>query len=299
MKILQMNLFRDIIFWIKRPLLFFETTKQKLIVSLVFGLSIIVSLLFFDHPPSEELYISLFKVIAYGLITFLILFFYSYLLPLIFRRFFNPEYWTVGKSLLFGIILVISVGLANTLFAFKFDNPNSRSEIIPFLLAVVYRTFIIGVVPSIIFHFWLEKKLYKRYYLGAAKINKLFKDQPNEEIELKKVSFKTQNNNEEVILFEEELIYIKSEGNYCQIFYQESNTQKKILLRNTLKNMEESLKNSNRILRCHKSYIINLDKVLHVKGNARGYSFIVDGFNYPVPVSRELSKDLLNKITSN
>lgn len=279
---------------------FFETTKQKLIISLIFGFSIIVSLFFFDHSPREEVfYISLFKVLAYGFITFLILFFYSYILPLIFRRFFNLEYWTVGKSLLFGIILIISIGLANTLFAFKFDNPNNRSEIIPFLLAVVYRTFIIGVVPSIIFHFWLEKILYKKYSDNALRANENFEKTINKKIDDQELVLQINNKNKKLVLRCDDLIFVKSEGNYCQIFYKDNSIPKKMILRNTMKNIEENLKYSDRILRCHKSYIINLDKVLLVKGNARGYSFSVDGFNHPVPVSRELSKDLLHKIACN
>ena len=295
-----MNLFNNIKSWLKRPLPFFETTKQKFVISIAFGIFILIFLFFFDYyPENESVGIRILKNATYGFITFLVLFFYSYFLPMIMPNYFNLESWNVGRSIVYGIVLVISIGVFNAIFSFEYDNPNSRTIVLPFLFAVVYRTFIISIIPTVIFNFWLERKFYKKYYSGAAKVNKHFKNHPNEKSGFKKISFKAQNSNEKLILSDEELIYIKSEGNYCQIFYQESTTPKKILLRSTLKNMEESLKYSNRILRCHKSYIINLDKVLHVKGNARGYSFIVDGFNYPVPVSRELSKDLLNKIACN
>lgn len=292
-----MKLFDNIKSWFQRPMLFFESTKQKLVISIVFGIFITLFLISFEYSPDgESSYIQILKAFAYGIITFLVLFFYSYILPIILPGYFNSERWNTGRSIVYGIILVVSIGVFNALFSFKYDNPNNRTSLLPFLFAVVYRTFIISIIPTVIFNFWLERKFYKKYYSGAAKVNKLFKNQPNEKSGLKKISFKVQNSNEKLILFEEELIYIKSEGNYCQIFYHEKSSPKKIILRNTLKNMEESLKYSNRILRCHKSYIINLDKVLQVKGNARGYSFIVNVFNYPVPVSRELSKDLLHKI---
>lgn len=276
---------------------FFETTKQKLIISVAFGISIMLFLFFFDQYPREEtLGISLFKTFVYGFITFLVLFFYYYLFPIIFSKFFNIEYWNIGKSLLFGMILIISVGLVNTFFAFKFDNPYNNSKMLPFLFAVVYRTFIIGIIPTIIFHFWLENKLYKKYSEKAQKVDENIEKSINNNNDQELV-LQTNNKSKNLILKTGDIIFVKSEGNYCQIYYKENSSYKKMIFRNTLKNLEKDFKDFDNILRCHKSYIINLDKVLHVKGNARGYYFIVDGFNYSIPVSRELSKNLLKAIT--
>ena len=295
-----MGLINKIKSWLNKPLPFFETTKQKLIISVIFGVFIIIFLIFFNYSPEgESTHIQILKAFAYGFITFSVLFFYSYLLPLFFPKFFNTEFWTVGKSISYGIILIISIGLVNAIFSFKFDNPNNRTEIIPFLFAVVYRTFIIGIIPSVIFNFWLEKKLYKKYSEQAFRANKNLRNTTNTNFNDQEVIFQMQNKNRNINLRNKDLIFVKSEGNYCQIFYQENSTPQKVIIRNTLKNIEKEIKNSGRILRCHKSYIINLDKVLSIKGNARGYCFVVDVFNCPVPVSRELSKDLIHKIDCN
>ncbi len=294
-KIFRMKLFDNIKSWFLRPMLFFESTKQKLVISIVFGIFITLFLISFEYSPDgESSYIQILKAFAYGIITFLVLFFYSYILPIILPGYFNSERWNTGRSIVYGIILVVSIGVFNALFSFKYDNPNNRTSLLPFLFAVVHRTFIISIIPTVIFNLWLERRLYKKYDSRAEKAN----------ANLTKSNYR--NNNvrmirldEKVNLLEQDLIYIKAEGNYCQVYYLEQSNPQKVILRNTLKNIEDCLRCSDRILRCHKSYIINLDKVKRVTGNAKGYNFIVDEFSFPVPVSRDISKELLSRITHN
>jgi len=288
-----MTLIDKIIMWLRKPLPFFETTKQKLIISIVFGVFITSFLILFDFSSEgEHSYMQILKAVLYGIITFLVLFFYSYILPILIPRFFNSERWNMGRSIAYGILLVVSIGLFNALFAFKFDNPNNRVVLFPFLIAVVQKTFVISIIPTLMFNLWLEKRLYKKYEQGSEIANNnLIHSELDKKHDLK-IDIDEKNK-----ISEQDLVYIKAEGNYCQVYYIEDLNQKKLVLRNTLKNIEDTLQNSKRIVRCHKSYIINLDKVKKVTGNARGYNFIVDDFNFQIPVSRTISKDLLNRIT--
>jgi hypothetical protein len=279
--------------WLKKPLPFFETTKQKFTISIVFGIFITIFLILFDFSSEgDHSFIQILKAGLYGFITFLVLFFYSYFLPILIPSYFNSEKWNMGRSIVYGILLVVSIGLFNALFAFKFDNPNNRVVLFPFLIAVVQKTFIISIIPTLMFNLWLEKRLYKKYELGSEIANSSLIHSESDEKNDLKIEI-----DEEIKISEQDLVYIKAEGNYCQVYYIEDLNQKKLVLRNTLKNIEDALQNSKRIVRCHKSYIINLDKVKKVCGNARGYTFIVDDFNFNVPVSRTISKDLVSRIT--
>ena len=58
----------------------------------------------------------------------------------------------------------------------------------------------------------------------------------------------------------ENLLYIESADNYICIWYQKSEVLKKKLLRITMKEISEQLADTN-IVRCHRSYLINLDLV--------------------------------------
>lgn len=58
----------------------------------------------------------------------------------------------------------------------------------------------------------------------------------------------------------ENLLYIESADNYICIWYQKGETLKKKLMRITMKEISEQLADTN-IVRCHRSYMINLDLV--------------------------------------
>ena len=62
----------------------------------------------------------------------------------------------------------------------------------------------------------------------------------------------------------ENLVLIESADNYVCIYYLNGDKTKKTMVRNTLSRVAESLKGT-RVVRCHRSYMINLDhaKVLH------------------------------------
>ena len=58
----------------------------------------------------------------------------------------------------------------------------------------------------------------------------------------------------------ESLLYIESADNYICIWYQKGEMLKKKLLRITMKDISEQLADTN-IVRCHRSYMVNLDLV--------------------------------------
>jgi DNA-binding LytR/AlgR family response regulator len=50
--------------------------------------------------------------------------------------------------------------------------------------------------------------------------------------------------------------------------------------------------------RCHKSYVINLDQVNHISGNAQGYKFHLKSAEDLIPVSRSNNEFVKNYFTN-
>ena len=96
------------------------------------------------------------------------------------------------------------------------------------------------------------------------------------------------------IFNERNIIFIESAENYCTIFYLSKEIIQKMLLRTTLKSLENQITSKN-ILRCHRSYIVNFDKVKNAKGNAQGYKLSFENYDSFVPVSRKYLESV-NKI---
>ena len=58
----------------------------------------------------------------------------------------------------------------------------------------------------------------------------------------------------------ENLLYLESADNYVNIYYTDKDKMARFTLRNTIKRLEESFKGTE-VIRCHRSYMVNFDKV--------------------------------------
>jgi len=81
-------------------------------------------------------------------------------------------------------------------------------------------------------------------------------------------------------------LFAQAEGNYCYIFYEDDHGLQKQLLRVSLKRIEAQA-GSQEIVRCHRCYVVNLNKVSSMKGNAQGYKLNMPHFDDAIPVSRQ------------
>lgn len=84
----------------------------------------------------------------------------------------------------------------------------------------------------------------------------------------------------------ENLLYLESAENYVSICYLNKDKVSKYLLRDTLKKIEETFAGTE-IIRCHRSYMVNFEKVKIIRKDREGLKL---GFDNPlvtdIPVSR-------------
>jgi len=87
-----------------------------------------------------------------------------------------------------------------------------------------------------------------------------------------------------------DLLYIESSENYVVINYSNKGKVKRYLLRNTLKNIEGALERS-RIVRCHRSYLVNLDRAKVIRRDREGLFIELDTDGIiDIPVSKSYQK---------
>ncbi len=90
-----------------------------------------------------------------------------------------------------------------------------------------------------------------------------------------------------------DVLYLQGSDNYVTIWYNSQNKVSKYLLRNTLKKMEDELA-AESIIRCHRSYLVNMERVKLIKREKDGLLIELDS-NTPatVPVSRSYMNQVL------
>lgn len=74
-----------------------------------------------------------------------------------------------------------------------------------------------------------------------------------------------------------DLVAIEAQGNYCMFYLMRKQTIVRKLLHTTMKSLETQLAPYSQIVRCHKSFLVNIHQISHVMGNSRGYTFHFSG----------------------
>jgi len=94
------------------------------------------------------------------------------------------------------------------------------------------------------------------------------------------------------------LYYIESDTNYITIFYSNQGKNEKYLMRSSLKMVLEENANDN-LVRCHRSYIVNFEKVKLYKKDKEGGVIELSNDLLPViPVSKSHLENVLLKFQS-
>jgi hypothetical protein len=90
----------------------------------------------------------------------------------------------------------------------------------------------------------------------------------------------------------ENLLYLESAENYVSICYLNKDKVSKYLLRDTLKKLDETFSGTE-IIRCHRSYMVNFEKVKIIRRERDG---LMLGFDNPLVVDIPVSKTYINPV---
>ncbi len=94
------------------------------------------------------------------------------------------------------------------------------------------------------------------------------------------------------------LVFIDSADNYATIHYINKEKISNYMIRNSLKWIEENISKDTPLVRCHRSYIVNLDKVKVLKKTRDGVFIELDVPQLPdMPVSKTYYEKVMNKFS--
>jgi len=269
----------------------------KMIVPSAFVVGLFVSLfLLIFQPFGTSGYVKTGRtwiIWGYGFVTFLVLLFDILFLPRIFSGIFNESKWNLIREICFQCWHIFSIGTANILYAYFVVKTELN---IPKVLTFFFETLSVGFFPISIgvlsYHYYLMNK----YVASAKKLNEYIGSGDNlrEETAVRSdnIIITSENRKDKIEFNRQNLLFIRSVDNYIEVFKTNGNTIKKILLRATLKRIEEDLKLYPDLFRCHRTYIVNLNNLSKVTGNSQGYKLFFNLIDFSIPVSRERSKKL-------
>ena len=109
--------------------------------------------------------------------------------------------------------------------------------------------------------------------------------------EAQMIQFPSDNQKDQLSLALSTILYLESEDNYVSVHYLHQNQMTKTLVRTTLKKVEE-LSPHPALVRCHRSYIVNIMHLTQFRGNQQQGYLTLQQVVTPFPVSRKYAADL-------
>lgn len=288
--------------WLKRPFPLITSPIEKWGVSLGVGLFVFLFLAVFQPFGIESSSAPKIHLAFSGLVATLAMLFDFFVLPFLFPKYFDESKWTIKHILIYSLIILTTVSLFNivaSLLFFVGDEVMHTESGIYFVLMWFYQTYLIGIFPTFLFIYFSERRLYNKYRQEAKKLiqNKSL-DHPIQVVKETTIKLYSENKKESFEVSNEHLLYATSDSNYVSLFYLFENQVKEYIIRNTLSNIEVQMIHIPHIVRCHKSYIVNMLHVNDVSGNARGYTLHMSDYYVNVPVSRSFPKDELFRLVN-
>lgn len=118
--------------------------------------------------------------------------------------------------------------------------------------------------------------------------------------QLEKITLFDNSGNLKLCVSASNLYYIESDDNYIFVWYTDSKGNlKRYMLRCRLKTVEESFKGSS-LVRCHRKYIVNMDKVKVLRKEKDGYELDLDNDAIPpIAITKTYADNVLRLFNDN
>jgi len=175
--------------------------------------------------------IAYFILAGYGGVTFIVLVVLMKVFPLIIPKIFDEKDWRVKHEILMLITIIFFIGVGNLVYTkVLFDYPK---DWLMGLLRFEAYTLSIGIIPIITIVMTSQITMLKKNLKSAAEVNKKINNTSNEVSRQQLITITSENKNEVLNISPNDLLMVKSEGNYVDLFYKEDAEVSKKMFRSS------------------------------------------------------------------
>ncbi len=269
-------------------------TKRNLVVSLLFGVFIAFFLIYFEP---FEINISSGKntigsLLFFGAISAFVLIIFLYVLPFFLPEIFADKHWKVKHQIIFCSAILLVIATLNGLYT---NYINSMSFSWSNYWWIINRTFVLGSIP---FSFFILIDFKRRDAMNKEAAIAILKGK-NKNDQTPKVGvylIVTDLKNETFTFEDRDFNHAVAIGNYTDLYFSNEADLTRSTYRISLTSFEKQLNAAN-LQRCHRSYLVNINKVTNVSGNAQGLKLTLADGTSEVPVSRKYIPDIKKSLS--
>jgi len=264
--------------FLKKEVFFLQTRRDKWIL-IVFVVVFTTLFLLFFQPFGVNNFnqtqrigkVFFFSMIGFGLVQGFVLTIYEFtIVPFLFKK------RTLSVFITRLILELLLIASSTFLFYNLLGNFHDWhfSSFLDFVLNVGLMSMIPFAIIILYSNYKQTQKAYQQLVL-----------QPKLALTEKYINLQSYNGKERLTITLADLLYIEAEDNYVSVFYLDKGIVKKQLLRATMKKIEANLK-TQFIIRCHRSFIVNINTVEKVTRDAHQMKLYLPHISKPILVSR-------------
>ncbi|MEM8901063.1 MAG: LytTR family DNA-binding domain-containing protein [Bacteroidota bacterium] len=252
---------------------------KGLFTSVLFGAFIGGFLLFFkpfnlNVGPYSDL-----NILFFGFITASVFAAFQLIFPRLFPAFFSEKNWKVYHQIGFYLLILFCIATLNGMYINHVDKLSFNW---PNYGWIISRTIALGSFP-IAFYVLIDHNRKLNQFVSAAQDLQPLVGGAKKAQSSRTFYILTQLKEETFTIEEATFLFAEASGNYVYIHEKGG---KKNIRRLTLNSLKDQLP-SPTLIRCHRSYLVNLQKVKSVSGNAQGLSLSLKENETTIPVSRK------------
>lgn len=263
---------------LKTPVYSYNSAKDKWLFIAFISVFVTLFLLIFqpfgvnNFDPTNTIDSTfLFSMIGFGIVIALSLSFYEFVIvPFLFKK---EVLWVYILRIVLELVFI-----AATIFLYYNYMGNFHDWSFKSYLSFVFNISVMSIIPIAIILLYNNYKRTKQAF-------QLLELRPTISPDDKYVSLRSTNGKELITLTLNELLYIEAQDNYISVHYSENDILKSKLLRTTMKEIEAHLK-PDHVLRCHRSFIINMNKVNKVIKEGHQLKLFIPELKSPIVASR-------------
>lgn len=190
--------------------------------------------------------VKLFVITGFTLVTAVATSIVGYLFPYLFKKFYNQSKWTIGKSLINNILIILLIALGNSIFDWSIGH-RLNSTFGSVLLSYILATLLIGIIPALVSIFIVQNNALKKNLHDAIVLNNQLSQRLQSSTNIHHIETDVielyGETKEAVTLYPDNILYLESSGNYVKVNYLFDNAVKQKQIRTTITQTEKDLQN--------------------------------------------------------
>lgn len=282
-----------------------QSPRQHLIDTVCVSLFVAAFLYFFRPFGLEQMPMGIgLAALSFGAISFCCSLSFDWFVRHVLLLQSDVPTWTLWKWLLLATTMVCWIAIGNySLLVFVYPQALQWE----LFIGILRGTLLVGIVPIIVSGLLIQLRAIKRNQEEARLLTPNMISVAGSSAQGKvhcvgdRVIEFDVSSGEALCLHESQICFIEAMQNYLSVHHSNGellDEKSKTVIRSTISKAEVTLADSS-VMRCHRSYLVNLDAVAEVKGNAQGLKLSINGIeDFRVPVSRRYISEFKKRMNS-